>query len=258
MTWRVDRDATGIPHLWADDVLELARAQGRVTALDRGWQVEHLRWRMEGRTAEHVGPAGVAWDTFARQVRLEQTVRRSYEALDDETQSVAGCLCVGCRRGTVRGAVACGGDRGPRSASPLRQSHAPGRRGPLWASSGRSTCSSGASPTSSSTVMSRTPWGPTCCPSSTPRGSTVARGSSSRAATPGWSEVIARRRVRRCSPETRTARSNCPAATSRWVWRARSSTSWASPSPVCRASSTSRTRGRSPGASRTPWRTTRT
>ncbi len=87
MTWRVDRDATGIPHLWADDVLELARAQGRVTALDRGWQVEHQRWRMEGRTAEHVGPAGVAWDTFARQVMLEQTVRRSFAALDDETQT---------------------------------------------------------------------------------------------------------------------------------------------------------------------------
>ena len=87
MSWRVDRDATGIPHLWADDVLELARAQGRVTALDRGWQVEHQRWRMEGRTAEHVGPAGLAWDTFARQVGLEQTVRRCYEGLDEETQT---------------------------------------------------------------------------------------------------------------------------------------------------------------------------
>ena len=103
MTWRVDRDATGIPHLWADDVLELARAQGRVTALDRGWQVEHLRWRMEGRTAEHVGPAGVAWDTFARQVRLEQTVRRSYEALDDETQRWLGAFVSGVDEGLSEG-----------------------------------------------------------------------------------------------------------------------------------------------------------
>ena len=87
MSWRVERDPNGIPHLWADDVLELARAQGRVTALDRAWQIEHQRWRMEGRTAEHVGPAGIAWDTFARQVRLEETVRRSYEALDEETQA---------------------------------------------------------------------------------------------------------------------------------------------------------------------------
>ncbi|HET8987712.1 MAG TPA: penicillin acylase family protein, partial [Humibacillus sp.] len=86
MSWRVDRDAHGIPHVWADDILELARAQGRVTALDRAWQIEQQRWRMEGRTAEHVGASGVPWDTFARQVRLEQTVRRSYEALDVETQ----------------------------------------------------------------------------------------------------------------------------------------------------------------------------
>ncbi len=85
--WRVERDAHGIPHLWGDDVLALARAQGHVTALDRGWQIEHQRWRMEGRTAEHVGPAGLAWDTFARQVRLEQTARRCYDALDDETRA---------------------------------------------------------------------------------------------------------------------------------------------------------------------------
>jgi penicillin amidase len=87
VSWRVDRDAHGIPHLWGDDVLELARAQGRVTALDRGWQIEHQRWRMEGRTAEHIGASGVPWDTFARQVRLEPTVRRAYEALDAETQA---------------------------------------------------------------------------------------------------------------------------------------------------------------------------
>jgi penicillin amidase len=87
VSWRVDRDAQGIPHLWADDVLELARAQGHVTALDRGWQIEHQRWRMEGRTAEHVGASGVPWDTFARQVRLEPTARRAYEALDAETQA---------------------------------------------------------------------------------------------------------------------------------------------------------------------------
>ena len=85
--WRVERDAHGIPHLWGEDVLTLAHAQGHVTALDRGWQIEHQRWRMEGRTAEHVGPAGLEWDIFARQVGLEPTVRRCYEALDHETQA---------------------------------------------------------------------------------------------------------------------------------------------------------------------------
>ena len=83
----VRRDAVGVPHLRADDVMELARLQGRVTALDRGWQIEHHRWRMEGRTAEYVGPAGLPWDRFARQVRLETTVRRCFERLDAETQT---------------------------------------------------------------------------------------------------------------------------------------------------------------------------
>jgi penicillin amidase len=81
------RDALGVPHLRADDVLELARLQGRVTALDRGWQIEHHRWRMEGRTAEYVGADGVPWDRFARQVRLEATVRRCFERLDAETRA---------------------------------------------------------------------------------------------------------------------------------------------------------------------------
>ncbi|GAA2740747.1 hypothetical protein GCM10009868_04080 [Terrabacter aerolatus] len=87
MTGAVRRDALGIPHLRADDVMELARLQGRVTALDRAWQVEHHRWRMEGRTAEYVGADGLAWDRFARQVRLEPTVRRCYERLDPETRT---------------------------------------------------------------------------------------------------------------------------------------------------------------------------
>ena len=90
----------------------------------------------------------------------------------------------GCRRGCrVQ-------PRSRRSVcNPLRLRRARGRRGPRWASSGRSTCSSAPSPTSSSTVMSPTRWDRTCCRSSTPRASTAERGSSSRAATPGWSGV---------------------------------------------------------------------
>jgi len=37
VTSEVRRDAVGVPHLRADDLLELARLQGRVTALDRAW-----------------------------------------------------------------------------------------------------------------------------------------------------------------------------------------------------------------------------
>lgn len=87
MTLDVRRDSHGIPHLRARSVLQLARLQGAVTAGDRAWQLEWFRWRMEGRTAEYVGEAGVPWDRFARQVRLESTVRACFEALDDETRA---------------------------------------------------------------------------------------------------------------------------------------------------------------------------
>ena len=87
MPAEVRRDAVGVPHLRAGDVMELARLQGRIAALDRGWQIEHHRWRMEGRTAEYVGADGLHWDRFARQVLLEPTVRRCFERLDRETRT---------------------------------------------------------------------------------------------------------------------------------------------------------------------------
>lgn len=103
MTSRVERDTLGVAHLWADDVFELAHRQGREAAVDRAWQLEHHRWRMEGRTAEFVGARGLPWDRFARQVRLESTVRRCYDALDDETRRWVGAYVEGVNEGMPLG-----------------------------------------------------------------------------------------------------------------------------------------------------------
>ncbi|WP_029253385.1 penicillin acylase family protein [Paraoerskovia marina] len=81
--WRLRRDSLGIPHLWAPDELTLARAQGYVTARDRGWQLDTDRWRAEGTLAARIGPPGLAWDTLARQLRITETARRSFARLDD-------------------------------------------------------------------------------------------------------------------------------------------------------------------------------
>lgn len=105
MTASVRRDDFGIPHLQADSALELARLQGRVAAEDRAWQLTWFRWRMEGRTAEHVGPRGLPWDRFARQVGLEQTVRECYEQLDDETRSWVAAYVDGVNEGMPLGWV---------------------------------------------------------------------------------------------------------------------------------------------------------
>jgi penicillin amidase len=86
MTSTVYRDAWGIPHLWASSVDELSYLQGRNAAQDRAWQIEVERWRSEGRLAEHIGQSAVGWDRFARRVRLDDTARRCYERLDDDTR----------------------------------------------------------------------------------------------------------------------------------------------------------------------------
>ena len=83
----VFRDAHGVPHVRAADHLALAREQGRVTARDRGRQIEVDRWRAEGRLAERIGADGVEWDRFARRARLADTAQRAYAALADEDRA---------------------------------------------------------------------------------------------------------------------------------------------------------------------------
>ncbi len=66
MNARRYRDGYGVPHLRADDHPSLAYAQGRVTALDRAWQIEVERHRSQGTSASFLGTEAVAWDSFAR------------------------------------------------------------------------------------------------------------------------------------------------------------------------------------------------
>lgn len=76
------RDAWGIPHLRADSARELARAQGRVTARDRAWQLEVERHRAQGTSAAFLGVGALSWDTLARRARLDDTARRCFTALE--------------------------------------------------------------------------------------------------------------------------------------------------------------------------------
>ncbi|MET9970317.1 penicillin acylase family protein, partial [Streptomyces sp. NPDC006356] len=62
MTGEIFRDAWGIPHLRADDARRLARVQGRVTALDRAWQLEVERHRSQGTSASFLGAEALPWD----------------------------------------------------------------------------------------------------------------------------------------------------------------------------------------------------
>ncbi|MFE1287637.1 penicillin acylase family protein [Streptomyces sp. NPDC058751] len=89
MTSEIYRDTWGIPHLRADSALELARAQGRVTARDRAWQLEVERHRSQGTSAAFLGAESVGWDRFARQARLDDTARRCFASLEERDPETA-------------------------------------------------------------------------------------------------------------------------------------------------------------------------
>ncbi|MEY7980331.1 penicillin acylase family protein, partial [Streptomyces pilosus] len=110
MTGEIFRDPWGIPHLRADGANELARLQGRVTARDRAWQIEVERHRAQGTSAAFLGAEALPWDRFARRVRLADTARRCFTALEREDPEsaawvrayVAGVNDVLTSDGTVR------------------------------------------------------------------------------------------------------------------------------------------------------------
>ncbi|MCX4408767.1 penicillin acylase family protein [Streptomyces sp. NBC_01764] len=107
MTAELYRDPWGIPHLRAGSALALARAQGRVTALDRAWQLEVERHRSQGTSAAFLGAEAVDWDRFARRARLDDTARRCFAALerrDPETAAWVVAYVEGVNEGLAEGA----------------------------------------------------------------------------------------------------------------------------------------------------------
>ncbi|MER6733563.1 penicillin acylase family protein [Streptomyces puniciscabiei] len=107
MTIETCRDAWGIPHLRASSTLELARAQGRVTALDRAWQLEAERHRSQGTSAAFLGAGALSWDVLARRARLDDTARRCFAALerrDPETADWVRAYVDGVNEGLPSGA----------------------------------------------------------------------------------------------------------------------------------------------------------
>lgn len=108
MTTETYRDAWGIPHLRATSARELAHAQGRVTAVDRAWQLEVERHRAQGTSASFLGAAALPWDIFARRARLDDTARRCFAALerrDPETADWVRAYVDGVNAGLAEGAA---------------------------------------------------------------------------------------------------------------------------------------------------------
>ncbi len=67
---RVVYDDRGIPHIYAESELDLAFAQGYVTARDRLFQMHTLKSAASGRLAEFSGQSALAGDVLLRTLRL--------------------------------------------------------------------------------------------------------------------------------------------------------------------------------------------
>lgn len=82
------RDTHGIPHVLASTAEGAMFGQGRACGEDRRWQIEFMRLRAEGRTAEVFGSSCIEWDTFARRAQLDAAAKRIFDASSDRTRDL--------------------------------------------------------------------------------------------------------------------------------------------------------------------------
>jgi penicillin G amidase len=77
-------DTWGVPHIYADSLLDLLRAQGYLHAQDRLWQMELNRRVVAGRLAAVVGDVALPLDRWMRTLSLRHVAEQEPALLDDE------------------------------------------------------------------------------------------------------------------------------------------------------------------------------
>ena len=82
------RDSLGVPHVWAEDPVDLFFAQGFLHATDRLWQLELFRRLPGGQLSELLGAAALPADRFMRTVGMGAAAERSLAAIDDSVATV--------------------------------------------------------------------------------------------------------------------------------------------------------------------------
>ncbi len=84
----VIRDDWGIPHIYAENELDLFLAQGYVHAQDRLWQMHMGRVVAAGRLAELFGESVVETDRLLRVLSLRWAAARDWERLDEDLREI--------------------------------------------------------------------------------------------------------------------------------------------------------------------------
>ncbi len=89
------RDTSGVPHLFASDMRDLARATGYVHAQDRLFQMEMLRRLGSGRMAELFGPELVELDRRVRRLSLPAAAQAEAERMAPEAREILEAYAAG-------------------------------------------------------------------------------------------------------------------------------------------------------------------
>ncbi|MBL8849611.1 MAG: penicillin acylase family protein [Planctomycetaceae bacterium] len=84
----IERDARGIPHIFAGSDRDLYCGFGFAMAQDRLFQLDYLRRRGAGRLSEIIGRSQLELDLTARTVGLPQIAAREWEQLPEETRGL--------------------------------------------------------------------------------------------------------------------------------------------------------------------------
>src|SRR5690606_31953471 len=82
----VYRDAFGVPHLFAETMEDLYRAQGFVHAQDRFYEMDLRRHITSGRLAELFGEGQVATDAFLRTLGWRRVAEQEWQMISADAR----------------------------------------------------------------------------------------------------------------------------------------------------------------------------
>lgn len=85
----INFDERGVPHIFAEDELEMAFGMGICHAKDRQFQLEMLRRTVRGRLSEVVGMEGLESDRWWSKFEFEEKSKEAYEKLKSDDPELA-------------------------------------------------------------------------------------------------------------------------------------------------------------------------
>ncbi|OMJ80226.1 hypothetical protein SteCoe_19594 [Stentor coeruleus] len=80
----IKRDSDGIPHIYAENLIDASYAVGYAMAQNRLWQIDIIRRTSTGRLSEILGESSLEMDIFIRNIKIPQMAQRDINDLSPE------------------------------------------------------------------------------------------------------------------------------------------------------------------------------